>query len=242
MANFDVRVVDESAALVATVTAHLLASIEARLDDASTCHVALSGGTTPKAVYEALGQNRTVEWSRVVFWEVDERAVPEDSPRSNAQMIRKAITPILDQGAKFYPFFGEGDLDAAAEGYAELLEGAIVGGGTPRLDVVLLGIGDDGHTASLFPGDGTIAHADEPITRAVPAVPAQGREARLTLSATTILAARELLLLATGAGKVPALARLFADEGSEEETPSRLLRRARGPVVVYLDRAAGGRE
>ena len=115
MANFDVRVVDEIAALVATVTAHLLASIEARLDDASTCHVALSGGTTPKAVYEALGQNRTVEWSRVVFWEVDERAVPEESPRSNAQMIRKALTPILDQGAKFYPFFGEGDLDAAIE-------------------------------------------------------------------------------------------------------------------------------
>ena len=240
MANFDVRVL-EPGTIVETVTAHLVGSIDERLDHASICNVALSGGTTPKAVYEALGRNTTTEWSRVVFWEVDERAVPEESPRSNAQMIRKALTPLLDQGAKFYPFFGEGDLDAAAEGYADLLEGALVGA-PPRFDVVLLGIGDDGHTASLFPGDGTIALSDEPMTRAVPAVPAQGREARLTLSATTILAARELLLLATGASKAPALARLFADEGREEETPSRLLRRARNPVVVYLDVAAGGRE
>jgi 6-phosphogluconolactonase len=106
------------------------------------------------------------------------------------------------------------------------------GDGVPAFDLLVLGVGDDGHTASLFPGDSTVGVVD----RLVAPVPAgEGREARLTLTPTAIEHARSVYVLAVGRAKRPAVERVWADEGVLSQTPARLIRRCRGQVTWIVD-------
>jgi 6-phosphogluconolactonase len=131
------------------------------------------------------------------------------------------------------------DLEAAARDYEGLLRKRIAldGDGIPALDIVVLGVGDDGHTASLFPGGTTIDIVD----RLVVAVPAQGaREARLTLTAPAIEHAKHVFVVAVGAAKRDALERVWSSQGDIHDTPARLVRGCRGAVTWLIDKAAGG--
>lgn len=196
--------------------------------------VALSGGSTPTAMFRELA-TMEVPWSHVeVFW-VDERAVPPSSDRSNYGVAKEALFGRLARPPRgLYAMPGAApDLDEAAKAYAGVLERSF-GGPPGPLDLVLLGIGDDGHTASLFPGDATIDLVDRAVT-AVPAAP--GREARLTLTRPTLTAARRIFVLAQGASKREPIARARS-EGSLAETPARIVREAAGDVVWLVDRAA----
>jgi 6-phosphogluconolactonase len=202
--------------------------------------LALSGGNTPKATYALLSQSKGVDWSRVqVFW-VDERAVPPDSDRSNYRMARETLLdPAHLPADRVHRMHAESpDLEQAAARYEGLIRQHVPSdgqGGVPIFDVVVLGIGDDGHTASLFPGDGAVRVMD----RLVLPVPARGGlEPRLTLTVPVIQSARSVLVLVEGADKHAALCRAWSETGDLTDTPARIIRSCRGEVVVVADSAA----
>ena len=205
--------------------------------------LALSGGETPRAAYGLLAADRSVDWGKVdVFW-VDERAVPPTDDRSNFRHAQEElIGPAHVPAAHVHRMPGESaDLAAAAEAYEALVRARVPGrdgpGGIPAFDLVVLGVGDDGHTASLFPGEPTVDVRD----RLVAQVPAKGaREARLTLTAPVIEEARAIVILAVGKAKNGPLERVWEISGEPSETPARVIRSARGAITWIIDRAAGG--
>jgi 6-phosphogluconolactonase len=133
----------------------------------------------------------------------------------------------------------EPDLDAAAAEYDREIRRRVLldGDGVPSFDALVLGVGDDGHTASLFPGEKTVEVTDR-LVAPVPAAP--GREARMTLTPVAIEHARNVFVLAMGEKKRPALERVWATQGDVHQTPARIIRGCRGAVLWLIDRAAGG--
>jgi 6-phosphogluconolactonase len=203
--------------------------------------VALSGGNTPRAAYALLAQEEEIDWPKVdVFW-VDERAVAPDDDRSNYKWAKATLLdPAKVPPRCIHRMPGEArDLDAAAREYEGILRSRAPADpdGVPVLDVVVLGVGDDGHTASLFPGEPTVDVSD----RLVVAVPATKKhEARLTLTPPPIEHAKNVFVLAIGESKLPALERVWNVEGDVHQTPARIVRGLRGTVTWIIDRAAGG--
>jgi len=202
---------------------------------------ALSGGDTPKQTYRHLAEEPDVDWSRIDLYWVDERAVPPTDDRSNYRWAKECLVdPAKIAESRVHRMRAEEkDLDAAAREYEGVLrEGVAVGqGGVPSFDAMVLGVGDDGHTASLFPGQPTVEIAD----RFVVAVgKTDGREMRLTLTAPVIEQARAVFVLAVGARKTPALERVWSVSGSLRDTPARVIRNARGSIHWIIDKAAGG--
>ncbi len=205
--------------------------------------IALSGGNTPRAAYALLAKDSSIDWSKIeIFW-VDERVCAPTDDRSNYFWAKATLI----DGAKLAASSvwrmptDSRDLEAAAQSYEALLRARIrpASDGLPAFDVMVLGVGDDGHTASLFPGDTTVHEQ----TRLVVAVPAKGaREARMTVTPPVIERSVAIYVLATGAGKAAPLDRAWSARGSLDETPSRVVRSARGGVTWIIDRAAGGIE
>jgi 6-phosphogluconolactonase len=202
--------------------------------------LALSGGETPKATYAKLAAEPGIDWTKVDVFFVDERAVAPTSARSNYRMVKEALLdPAKVPADLVHRMDGEAkDLARAATEYEQILRSkAPKGARTPELDVLILGVGDDGHTASLFPGDGTVEVAD----KLVMAIPAKGeREARITLTVPVLENARAAFVLAVGSKKTPALERVWAVTGSLADTPARAIRNIRGSIMWVIDKAAGG--
>jgi 6-phosphogluconolactonase len=203
--------------------------------------LALSGGNTPRDAYALLARESGLDWTKVAIFWVDERAVPPTDDRSNYRWAKeKLIDAAGIAPARVHRMPADApDLDDAARAYEKVVRANVEvdADGVPAFDVMVLGIGDDGHTASLFPGEPTVDLQD----RLVAAVPAKGsREARLTLTAPALEHARNLLILVVGAAKRPALERAWAAQGDLHQTPSRVVRGARGAVTWIIDKAAGG--
>lgn len=203
--------------------------------------IALSGGNTPRAAYALLAKDSSVDWTKVeVFW-VDERAVPPTDDRSNYRWAKSTLIDgarIAAQAVWRMPADSR-DLEKAARAYDALLRARVreSSDGLPAFDVMVLGVGDDGHTASLFPGEPAVNVTD----RVVVDVPKKGdREARMTVTAPVIERAGTLVILAVGAGKRDPLDRAWAVEGDVRKTPARVIRGGRGVVCWIIDRAAGG--
>jgi 6-phosphogluconolactonase len=201
--------------------------------------LALSGGSTPRDTYELLAAAKGIDWAKVdVFW-VDERAVPPTHERSNFFMAYSALIARvgLDASRVWRMGADRPDINAAAIDYERLLRERIErdSAGVPALDVVVLGIGTDGHTASLFPGEATV----ELTVPLVASVPARGaREARLTVTAPILEHARNVFVLVAGAEKRTAVARVLAAEGDVRETPGRIIGKCLGSVTWIMDCAA----
>jgi 6-phosphogluconolactonase len=232
------RGADQAAREAATRIARTLRSAIGKNGRAT---LALSGGNTPRDAYALLARESGLDWTKVhVFW-VDERAVPPDNDRSNYRWAKATLlAPVGIRADRVHRMPAEAaDLDAAARDYERAIRDDVVldGDGVPAFDAVVLGIGEDGHTASLFPGEATVDITD----RLVAAVPAKGeREARLTLTAPAIEHASHVFVLAVGVAKRPALERVWSAHGDIHQTPARVLRGGRGPVVWIIDKAAGG--
>lgn len=199
--------------------------------------LALSGGSTPDATLRALAGRKDVPWGRLdVVW-VDERRVPHDHPRSNVKLARAALldhVPVAPERVHAMPVDGELAEDAAR--YEATLR-RVVGREPPAIDVVVLGIGTDGHTASLFPGRPEV-HVVDTLVVGVPAD--GGREARLSLTTRALELARLVVVLAQGEDKRAPLERAWAVRGDLDETPARLLRARTEGLVWITDRAAAG--
>jgi len=187
-----------------------------------------SGGRTPQATYRAL-RDRGLPWPRLVGWLVDERWVPPGHPESNAAMVRRLLADHVPMRFAAPDTTLPGPA-AAAAAYEEWLWSRL--GPDPEPHVVLLGVGDDGHTASLFPG-GTAAACDRPGYVAEP-VP-HGGMARLSATGPLLAAARHVLFLATGAGKAAVLRRVLV---AEEPLPARRVAEAAAETTWLLDAAA----
>jgi len=203
--------------------------------------IALSGGNTPRDAYTLLAKESGVDWTKVSLFWVDERAVPPTDDRSNYRWAKSTlIDPSGIAPGRVHRMPADAPhRDAAARDYEKAIRAEVEldGDGIPAFDVVILGVGEDGHTASLFPGESTVDVQD----RLVAAVGASGaREARLTLTPPAIEHARQLFILAVGAGKRPALERVWAAQGNIHETPARIIRGCRGVITWLIDKAAGG--
>lgn len=208
--------------------------------DRGVATLALSGGSSPVETYRALAAE-ALDWSKIhVFW-VDERAVPPDSDRSNYGLVKRALLDAANvPEANVHRMVGEAeDLDAAARDYDAALREHVQEkvGGLPSIDVMVLGVGDDGHTASLFPGDPTV-HVTDKLVAAVAAT--VGREARLTLTTPMIENARTAVILVLGRSKHAALENIWAVHGDVSRVPGRVIRGVRGAISWVIDRAAGG--
>jgi 6-phosphogluconolactonase len=189
--------------------------------------LSLAGGSTPRGAYELLAEERGVSWERVSLYFGDERAVPPDDPRSNYRMVREALIDRLAVGPRVHRMEGEAaDLEAAARRYDEQLP--------DRLDVLVLGMGADGHTASLFPGSPALR---ETRRRVVPVEAPADPPRRLTVTPPVIAAARQVVVIVSGADKAAAVARALEGAMDEDAVPAALARHG----LWLLDRAAAGR-
>ncbi len=204
---------------------------------AATGHVALSGGSTPKRAY-ALAAERRSDWRGVTFWLGDERHVAPTDPDANARMVREELLTRIPQETlpAFEPVDTTCDLEGAAADYGRRLRDAL--GEDGSLDLALMGLGPDAHTASLFPGKPAV---QERRHRAV-GVPEAGMEpyvARITLTLPVFNAARQVVFLVAGEDKAEAMERAFGDP-PDETSPAALVRPADGPLIL-CDKAAAAR-
>lgn len=207
-------------------------------------YVALSGGSTPKRMSELLAEptfRDRVPWESLeVFWG-DERWVPEESPESNAGVAKRScLDQVSISPSRVNPFpTTVPDPETAALMYTAQLR-TVFGqtDGVPRFDLVLLGMGDDGHTASLFPGTAAI-HETEAFVVAhhVPTVGA----VRLTLTPPVLNAGREVIFLVAGGGKAETLAAVLEGPEKVNELPSQIIRPTDGRLTWLVDRAAAAR-
>jgi len=191
-------------------------------------HLVLAGGSTPRRAYELAAERRS-DWSRAEVWWGDERCVPPDDERSNYLMARQALLETLAVPPRHvHRIQGELDPETAAGAYSREL-------GDRELDLVLLGLGPDGHTASLFPHSPALAERE----RAAVAVEA-GLEPfvpRVTLTLPALERARIVLFLVAGPDKADAVVRAFGGL-PDPATPASLVRSARGETIAILDSAA----
>lgn len=204
------------------------------------CVIALSGGSTPKALYGVLTSvdwKTQCQWDRMVFVFGDERGIPPDHPDSNFGLAQKALFRPLGIGpSQVHRMKGESaDLGQAAEDYERTIrivthcpEPAI-----PCLDLVLLGLGDDGHTASLFPGTPALLERNHLVT--VGQSP-KGIAARLTLTLGVINRATMVLFLVTGSGKAQTVRAVLQPQTREEQMlPAAQVKPDGGSLIWLLD-------
>jgi 6-phosphogluconolactonase len=184
--------------------------------------VALAGGTTPRAFYERLAGTE-YPWPDVDVLFTDERCVPPEHPDSNLRMAREALLSRLDRPPRVHPMPGEA---CDADGAEAALRSAL---GRRPLDLAVLGLGADGHTASLFPGDPALAEATRWVARVE-----RPDHPRLTLTLPVLSSSRVAMFLVSGEGKRRALERLLRGA----DIPAAMVRAGR--VLVIADPAAAG--
>jgi 6-phosphogluconolactonase len=191
-------------------------------------HIALAGGSTPRAAYHELAA-MDLEWSGCTLWFGDERCVPPDDENSNYGMARRALLDRLEAPPRaVHRIMGERGREEAAAAYEEEL-------GSTALDLLLLGIGPDGHVASLFPGKPALDVSDRRVVGSEPGL--EPWVDRVTLTLPALRAADEILFVVSGEAKADAARRAFASEPSPD-TPASLVRADSGRTAAILDRAA----
>jgi 6-phosphogluconolactonase len=214
--------------------AHIERQLQRAREERGVAHLALSGGTTPGRSYELLAADEG-DWTGVQIWFADERCVPPDDEQSNYRLVAETLlAPAGIPADRVHRMEGELGPEEGAGRYArELLEHAprerAGPPGPPVLDLVVLGIGPDGHVASLFPGAPALSAGEEAICLGVHDAPKPPPE-RITLSLAVLRAARGCLLLATGASKSDAVNAMLGEP--TPHVPASLLRRERLTVIV----------
>ncbi|MGH2469761.1 MAG: 6-phosphogluconolactonase, partial [Chloroflexota bacterium] len=189
-----------------------------------------SGGSTPKGLFGLLAQppyRQRVDWPSITFYWGDERCVPPDDPDSNYRMANEALLSHIPTGT-VHRIRGEDDPHQAAEAYERLLP-------TGPLDLLLLGMGPDGHTASLFPHTAALKERGRRVTENYVDKLATWR---VSLTAPELQRAHQVLFLVAGADKAAALKQVLQGPDNTEEYPSQLLREAAGGVTWLIDAAA----
>ncbi|HEU5097465.1 MAG TPA: 6-phosphogluconolactonase [Roseiflexaceae bacterium] len=236
----DLVVLPDPEALADEAARRFVELARAAIADHGRFTVALSGGSTPRAIYQRLARpplRDAVDWPNVhVFWG-DERMVPPDDPESTYRMSRETLlahVPI--PAANIYPVSTVGGTpEAAAAAYQETIV-AVLGADLPRFDLILLGIGPDGHTASLFPGQPEAARPSESLVVAVHNAPKPPPQ-RVTFTFKLINAAEHVVFVVAGADKAAALREVLQGPTDVARLPAQGVRPERTVAVWLVDAA-----
>lgn len=207
--------------------------------EADRFSVALAGGNTPRRVYELLATGRfehRVEWPQVDLFFGDERCVPPDHPDSNYAMASEAlISKVAIPAKNVHRIIGEGKPGESATLYENQLRTFFAGASWPRFDLVLLGMGEDGHTASLFPGSDAL---NEKSKWVVPAKPPGSKHDRITLTVPVFNHAARVVFLVTGAGKAERLAQVLRPQPGSDPLPAQVIQPVAGSLEWLVDSGA----
>ena len=234
-------ILPDPAALAAEAARHFVALAQAAIADHGRFMVALSGGSTPRALYQRLAQtplSESVDWANVHFFWGDERMVPPDDIESSYRMARETLLAhVPTPAANIYPIPTIGGTpEAAASAYEETLTAAF-GAELPRFDLILLGIGPDGHTASLFPGQPEAVRPSAALAVAVHNAP-KPPPVRITCTYTLINAAANVLFVVAGADKSLALREVLRGPVDVARLPAQGVRPKQGALVWLVEAAA----
>jgi 6-phosphogluconolactonase len=224
----EVVVLEDAAALAARLAEIVVEVLGRAITENGRASIALAGGSTPQAAYRllALEQYRNaVDWSKVEWFLGDERFVPVTDDRSNEMMARECLLgPLGIDESKIHGMVRTADPESSAEAYESLLAK------TP-LDLVLVGLGDDGHTLSLFPGEPGVFEKDRWVIAAKAPVVASDR---ITLTPPAVWASELVVLAAAGNAKAAPLARALTGESDWSKTPSQSVLQAHSENVMVL--------
>jgi 6-phosphogluconolactonase len=232
-----IDVLPDKSAVIDRSVALIVEKIQTAIAQRGTCTIALSGGSTPKPIYEAIA-GHDLPWDKLhIFWG-DERYVAPEHPDSNQRMAREAWldrVPFPPENLHPIPTAGQ-DPETDAQAYDQHLQTffGLESGQFPQFDIMLLGMGDDGHTASLFPQTEALEVCDRSVT-----VGNKDGEPRITLTVPVLNLSRTIIFAVAGENKRAALAQVFAREGDEATYPSRLIQPVDGEIYWLLDAAAG---
>ena len=233
------EIVADETALAEAATQRFISDASAAVRERGVFNVSLAGGSTPKVMYGRLAAQPLrgkVDWNAVRFYFGDERCVPPDHPDSNYGMARRHLfAPLGIPEDRVYRIRGEAQPQAAADEYEEVLRRTL--GSDPALDLVFLGMGPEGHTASLFPG--TFQQFD-PHRLVVTTFVEKLNANRVTLTPYAINGARAILVVAGGDSKADALAHVLSGPREPDVYPAQILSPRHGTLTWLVDRAAAG--
>jgi 6-phosphogluconolactonase len=202
--------------------------------------IAISGGNTPKLLFSILGEKYadSVNWLNVHFFWVDERCVPPDHNESNYLMVRETLLKkLVCAPVNIHRMRGEDDPEKEAERYSnELKDFTFKKNGLPFLNAVLLGLGEDGHTASIFPGNEHLFRTDKICVATVHPVTGQNR---ITLTGNVINNAGRIIFMVTGRNKAGIAKKVIDKDDCDQLFPALLVFPANGKLSWYLDKEAG---
>lgn len=243
-AKREVVILPDAASVTRTAANEFLRAATTAVAQHGSFSVSLSGGSTPKALYSLLAEDPALRaqmpWDKIHFFFGDERHVPPDHPDSNYRMAREALfskAPVnSDQITRIYAEFP--DAEKAALEYQHSLRAyfKLQDGELPRFDLVLLGMGDEGHTLSLFPGT-TALHASDRIV--VRNWVGKLYTERITLTAPAVNQANRVIFLVTRADKALALKAVLEGPYEPEQLPAQLIQPSNGSLLWLVDQAAG---
>ncbi|MEO0406457.1 MAG: 6-phosphogluconolactonase [Cyanobacteria bacterium P01_A01_bin.135] len=236
MLSSRIQILADKAAVVERSLDLVTKRIHSAIAEKEYCTISLAGGSTPKPLYEALAQQPIPCEALHVFWG-DERYVPSDHPDSNQKMVRQAWLDKISIPAKnIHPVPTEADDPQQAVAlYEQELQAffEVEAGEFPRFDIMLLGMGDDGHTASLFPHTPALEVSDRLVT-----IGEKGGQTRISLTAPLINRSQCIIFMVSGAGKAPALAQVLQNSQADTaDYPARLIQ-AEGELWWFVDEAA----
>lgn len=226
----EVLVFDNDRALVSAAAGAIAEHIETRVADSGTCRIALAGGSTPQPVYQRLAAMQDhVEFAKVEWFFGDERCVPPDDDASNYAMARDMLLkPVGAPTERIHRIKGERPAQEAAAAYQTEL-------GDEPLDLVLLGMGTDGHTASLFPGSAELESDQQVVATQSPIPPHD----RVSLTLKTINAARAVLFIVSGPAKARRVAEVMAEiDAGTCRLPAARVKPTQGKLQWFLDESA----
>lgn len=240
-ASPEIRILTTPQELFAAAGEEVVRTTQEAVTERGRFTIALSGGSTPKSLYNLLATNArtTLPWEHMFFFWGDERHVPPTDPDSNYRMTEEAMLSKIPvaQTNVFRVKTENPDASAVAEDYEQTIRKffGLTVGQFPVFDMILLGMGPDGHTASLFPGTSALQEKSRLV---VANWVEKLKTSRLTLTLPVLNAARSVTFLVSGTDKAPALKAVLEENVPGEQYPSKLVKPESGALIWLVDRAA----
>lgn len=204
--------------------------------------IALSGGTTPKKLFKVLARKHreTIPWDKIHFWWVDERCVSPESDESNYKMAKEILFPKVSVPERnIHRIKGESEPEAEAQRYAaEIRNNLKSRNGYPVFDIILLGMGEDGHTASIFPNQMQLFSEDNFC--AVASHPETGQN-RITLTGKVLNNAKRIFFLVTGESKAERISEIMSNDDAAKNLPAYHVEPASGELIWFIDEPAASK-
>ncbi|MEB2776616.1 6-phosphogluconolactonase [Algoriphagus sp. D3-2-R+10] len=204
-----------------------------------TIYIALSGGSTPKIVFDYLAAHfgNEIDWSKINFFWGDERCVPPSDSESNYKMtVDHLLTKIEIPAANIHRVLGENEPQGEADRYSQVLDSELPKmNDIPQFDLVMLGMGDDGHTVSIFPDSISLWDAKE---NCVVATHPDSDQKRVTITGKIVNNAKSVAFLVTGAGKAEKVQEIIKKEKDFASYPANLVQPSHGDLIWFLDKDA----